>query len=59
MAALGYIVYLVVCVMSSILWLGVITWPGEGSGEKLFVTMFTGLLWYGAYHWVPFSIVFT
>lgn len=59
MTILGYIVYLVVCVMSSILWLGVMTWPGEGIGEKWFVTIVTGLLWYGAYHLGPFTLVLT
>lgn len=59
MAAFGYIVYIVICALASILWLGVMTWPGEGIGEKWFVTITTGFLWYGAYQWAPFTMVFS
>lgn len=59
MAALGYIIYVIVCVLASILWLGVMTWPGTAIGEKWLITITTGLLWSGAYHWAPFTLVFT
>lgn len=59
MAILGYIVYIIITLFATVLCVGVWSWPGTDKSEGLFTLGIAGLLWYGAYYFAPFTLVFT
>lgn len=58
MAIFGYLIYAIITLWVTAMWFGVMSWP-TSKGEKVFITAITGIFWFGAYHWFPFTVTIT